>query len=113
MTSVRAQCPQCGDVRLHIEDLTVVLADDETPSRYRFRCPVCADLVVRDASARIVELLVGAGAAEERWHWPAELAETHVGPLLTPDDLLDLHVLLGTADWFDHVVALVRHTTPE
>ncbi len=113
MTTVRAQCPSCGDVRLHIDDLTVVVADDETPSRYRFRCPVCGDVVVREASERIVELLVGAGAVEERWHWPAELAEAHVGPPLTPDDLLDLHVLLDTERWFDEVVALVRHTAPE
>jgi predicted RNA-binding Zn-ribbon protein involved in translation (DUF1610 family) len=114
MTTVRAQCPQCGDVRLHIDDLTVVVTDGgETPSRSRFRCPICDDLVVRDATKRIVELLLGAGAGEEHWHWPAELAEPHSGPPLTPDDLLDLHVLLGTPDWFDGVVALVRHSTPE
>jgi len=113
MTTVRAQCSECGDVRLQIEDLTVVVPDDDTPASYRFRCPVCADMVVREAGTRIVELLVGAGAVEEHWHWPAELAEPHVGPPLTPDDLLDFHVLLGTAGWFDEVVALVRHSTPE
>jgi hypothetical protein len=113
MTTVRAQCAECGDVRLHIEDLTVVMTDGGEPSRYRFRCPLCDDLVVRDATNRIVDLLLGAGAAEEHWHWPAELGEPHAGPALTPDDLLDLHVLLGTDDWFDEVVALVRHSTPE
>jgi hypothetical protein len=32
---------------------------------------------------------------------------------LTPDDLLDLHVLLEDDTWFDQLVALVRSTTPE
>jgi hypothetical protein len=32
---------------------------------------------------------------------------------LTPDDLLDLHVLLEDDRWFDDLVALVRRTTPE
>jgi hypothetical protein len=47
------------------------------------------------------------------WRWPAELSETRAGPPLTPDDLLDLHVLLEDDTWFDDLVALVRRTTPE
>jgi hypothetical protein len=47
------------------------------------------------------------------WRWPAELAELRTGPPLTPDDLLDLHVLLEDDGWFDQLVALVRRTTPE
>ncbi|MFN8028613.1 MAG: hypothetical protein U0W40_20335 [Acidimicrobiia bacterium] len=114
MTTVRAQCPECGDVRLQINDLTVVVGDDaEMPSSYRFCCPVCDHVVTREATARIVDLLVGAGAAQEIFRWPAELAEPHMGPPLTADDLLDLHVKLATDTWFDEVVALVRHTTPE
>jgi hypothetical protein len=114
MTTVRAQCPVCGDVKLAIRDLTVrVCADDGAPSVYRFRCPVCAETVSRAASARIVDLLVSAGAPHELWRWPAELAELREGPALTPDDLLDLHVLLAGDRWFDDLVALVRRTTPE
>ena len=48
-----------------------------------------------------------------RWSWPAELSEPHSGPPLTPDDLLDLHVLLEDDTWFQQLVALVRRTTPE
>lgn len=114
MTTVRAQCPECGDVKLQIDDLTVVSGHDaDLPSSYRFRCPVCGQIVTREATSRIVDLLVGAGAALETSRWPAELAELHVGPPLTADDLLDLHVLLGTDTWFDDVVALVRRPTPE
>ena len=114
MTTVRAQCPACGDVQLQINDLTVrVCSDDEIPSQYRFRCPGCAQTVHRDASSRIVDLLVSAGAPHERWSWPAELTEHRSGPPLTPDDLLDLHVLLEDDSWFTQLVALVRSTAPE
>ena len=114
MTTVRAQCPTCGDVRLRIDQLTVRVCDDtRTPGMYRFRCPACEQVVSRDASARIVDLLMSAGAIHERWAWPAELTERPLGPPLTPDDLLDLHVLLEDDTWFDQVVALVRRTTPE
>ncbi|HEY7106031.1 MAG TPA: hypothetical protein VH986_06495 [Acidimicrobiia bacterium] len=113
MTSVRAQCPACGDVKLQIQDLTVlVCADDATPGSYRFRCPSCSETVQRAASARIVDLLVSAGAPHELWRWPAELDEHPDGPALTPDDLLDLHMLLNGDGWFDELVALVRRTTP-
>ena len=53
------------------------------------------------ASQRIVDLLVSAGVPQEIWRWPAELAERRAGPPLTPDDLLDLHVLLEDDGWFD------------
>jgi hypothetical protein len=101
-------------VQLHIDDLTVrVCNDDDVPSAYRFQCPGCEQVVQREASPRIVDLLVSAGAPQELWDWPAELAEAHSGPPLTPDDLLDLHVLLEDDTWFDQLVALVRHTAPE
>ena len=114
MTTVRAQCPECGDVQLQIHDLTVrVCTDDQIPGDYRFRCPGCTQTVTRPASDRIVDLLVSAGAPHERWSWPAELSEPRTGPPLTPDDLLDLHVLLEDDSWFPQLVALVRRTTPE
>lgn len=51
MTTVRAQCPACGDVQLQIDDLTVrVCSDEEMPSAYRFRCPGCEQTVHREAS---------------------------------------------------------------
>ena len=55
----------------------------------------------------------GAGAARGVFQRPTELAEPHVGPPLSADDLLDLHELLATDTWFDDLVALVRPTTPE
>jgi predicted RNA-binding Zn-ribbon protein involved in translation (DUF1610 family) len=114
MTTVRAQCPTCGDVKLQIHDLTVRICTDEvTPAAYRFQCPVCDQTVSRAASARIIDLLVSAGALHELWTRPAEIDARPSGPPLTPDDLLDLHVLLAEDNWFDDLTALVRRTTPE
>jgi hypothetical protein len=114
MTTVRAECPACGDVKLRIHDLIVrQCLDDDVQRAYRFRCPVCDRTVSRDASARITDVLVSAGAEHEWWRWPAELGERPTGPRLTVDDLLDLHVLLTSDGWFDDLVALVGRTTPE
>ena len=44
------------------------------------------------------------------WRLPAELQETRSGPVLTPDDLLDFHLLLQTESWFDDVAEAVRRT---
>ena len=114
MTTVRAQCPACGDVQLGIKDLTVRVCDDDaTTATYRFRCPGCESIVSRAASPRIIELLVSAGAHYELWQPPAEIGERPGGPPLTADDLLDLHDLLGDDAWFERLVALVRHSGPE
>ena len=113
MTTVRAQCPSCGDVQLQIDDLTVrVCGDEEMPARTASGAPTASRRCTARRAPRIVDLLVSA-APHERWRWPAELAEPHSGPPLTPDDLLDFHVLLEDDDWFRQLVALVRRTTPE
>ncbi len=107
MTTIRAQCPDCGDVQLPIHQLSVRVYEVEGPGSYSFSCPTCAQPVSREASARIVGLLVGAGAPHTAWHWPAELAEPRVGPAISPDDLLDFHVLLQDEHWFDVLSASV------
>ncbi len=66
--------------------------------------------VAKDASRRIVDLLVGSGVRMQVWRLPAELTEQHAGPTLTPDDLLDFHLLLQTDEWFEGVAEEVRRT---
>lgn len=111
MTTIRANCPSCGDVQLTAEDLTVrVCADDERGS-YCFRCPECQAAVAKDASRRIVDLLVSSGVRMQVWRLPAELTEQpRLGVPLTPDDLLDFHLLLQTEGWFGSVANAVRRS---
>jgi hypothetical protein len=110
VTTIRANCPSCGDVQLTAGDLTVrVCADDERGS-YCFRCPDCRQAVAKEASRRIVDLLVSSGVRMQVWRLPAELNETRVGPPLAPDDLLDFHLLLAGNTWFGDLAAEVRRS---
>jgi hypothetical protein len=110
VTTIRANCPSCGDVQLTAGDLTVrVCADDERGS-YCFRCPDCRQAVAKEASRRIVDLLISSGVRMQVWRLPAELGESRIGPPLTPDDLLDFHLLLAGNTWFDDLAAEVRRS---
>jgi endogenous inhibitor of DNA gyrase (YacG/DUF329 family) len=110
VTTIRANCPTCGDVQLTADDLTVrVCADDERGS-YCFRCPDCRQAVAKEASRRIVDLLVSSGVRMQVWRLPAELSESRIGPPLQPDDLLDFHLLLAGKDWFEDLAAEVRRS---
>ncbi|MGQ0824377.1 MAG: hypothetical protein ACT4OX_04965 [Actinomycetota bacterium] len=110
VTTIRANCPSCGDVQLTADDLTVrVCADDERGS-YCFRCPECQRAVAKEASRRIVDLLVSSGVRMQVWRLPAELTETRLGPPLRPDDLLDFHLLLAEEGWFDGLAEQVRES---
>jgi predicted RNA-binding Zn-ribbon protein involved in translation (DUF1610 family) len=107
MATIRAACPTCGDVKLRSRDLTVRVCADDDHGTYSFACPRCGDSVRRDASPRILALLVSAGVRTEVWHRPAELLEPREGPPLTSDDLLDFHLLLNEPGWFDRLAETV------
>ncbi|MCJ7436594.1 MAG: hypothetical protein MUP97_02375 [Acidimicrobiia bacterium] len=110
MTSIKAECPRCGAVRLGPHDVTVRTCAADGTGAYRFRCPACATAAVHEASPAICALLRQAGCAEEVWHLPAELTERRLGPALTPDDLLDFHLLLRGDDWPERLQAVNRDT---
>lgn len=108
VTTIRANCPTCGDVQLRATDLVVRVCSDDESGSYVFRCPTCAVAVAKGASKRIVDLLVSSGVRMEVWRLPAELRESRQGPVLEPDDLLDFHLILERDDWFDELETLVR-----
>jgi predicted RNA-binding Zn-ribbon protein involved in translation (DUF1610 family) len=105
VATIKAECPDCGAVRLRVRDLTVRVCADNDRGSYRFRCPDCTISVIHDASPAICALLVSVGVEEEIWRLPAELDEAHPGPAFTHDDLLDFHLLLERDDWTDRLVA--------
>lgn len=110
MTTIRANCPTCGDVQLRASDLVVRVCSDDEQGSYTFRCPSCSLAVAKEASRRIVDLLVSSGVRMQVWRIPAELRERREGPPITGDDLLDFHLQLEQPGWFDRVEALVRRT---
>ncbi len=111
MTTIRASCPTCGDVQLQARELLVRVCLDDGQGSYCFMCPECEFAVAKEASARIVELLVSSGVRKEVWRLPAELSEPRSGPPIDHDDLLDFHLLLGRAHWFERCERMVKGPT--
>jgi predicted RNA-binding Zn-ribbon protein involved in translation (DUF1610 family) len=110
-TFVRAQCDDCGIVRVTIADVALRVCADNRELSYVFRCPQCGGANARQSTDGIIGLLVRAGASVETWRLPAELFEARpLGPVLTPDDLLDFHLALEQPDWFDDLLELPRST---
>lgn len=99
-------------MQLRAGDLTVRVCSDDEQGSYCFRCPSCAQAVAKEASKRIVDLLVSSGVHMEVWRLPLELTEARVGPPISPDDLLDFHLLLSRDGWYDGVEAMVRRSMP-
>lgn len=94
MATIRASCENCGDVQLTTADVTVRMCTSTDEGEYRFECPACADLVVRHAEQRTIDLLLAAGVEYVTWSLPAEMFEHHAGAPITHDDLIDFHSLL-------------------
>jgi endogenous inhibitor of DNA gyrase (YacG/DUF329 family) len=110
VTTIRASCPTCGDVQLRPSDVRVRVCADDNQGTYVFPCPLCAVPVTKDASSRIIELLVSSGVRMDVWRMPAELQEERTGPPITHDDLLDLHLLLRRDDWFEELTSVVANS---
>lgn len=108
MATIRASCPDCGDVEMTTRDVRVRVCADTNTGAYLFRCPLCTMTVVKDADRRIVDLLVSSGVTMSVWRLPAELSEPRPGgPAFSHDDLLDFHDLLEADDWFERVRQMV------
>lgn len=107
MTTIKATCPDCGEVSLTPEQMELRVDPSGTAeSSYAFVCPQCGDRVRKPADDRVVRLLVTGGVpvveqaepAGPRFPWPA----------FTHDDVLDLHALLEQPDWFDELLEVQR-----
>lgn len=106
MTTIRANCPHCGDVQLRAHDLTVRVSAGQEHGSYTFTCPSCERAVAKDASKRIIDLLMSTGVDVQVFKAPAELFETHVGAAITADDILDFHILLQDDSWFEQLTSV-------
>src|SRR4051795_8290246 len=100
MATIRASCPDCGDVELTTLDVTVRVCADDSNGAYTFRCPACRMTVSKGAEPRIVDLLVSSGVRLETWTLPLELRERPVGVPFDHDDLLAFHEILEDENWF-------------
>ncbi len=105
MATIRASCPDCGDVELTTADVHVRICDDNNAGTYSFRCPHCEMTVVKSAEPRTIDLLVASGVSFTTWRLPAELSEPRVGDPINHDDLLDFHDLLANDSALEQALA--------
>lgn len=98
MTTIKASCPTCGEVELTPPDVELMVCSHAALSYYAFFCPGCGDTVRKPADDHVVSLLVSGGVPAQGWELPAEALETHDGPALTYDDLLDFALQLAGGD---------------
>jgi len=98
VTTIKASCPSCGEVELTSADVRLQVYNHAPLSFYAFDCPGCVSEVRKPADEHVVSLLLSGGVACTVWDVPAEAFETHAGPALTYDDLLDLATALASTD---------------
>ena len=104
--SIKASCPECGDVILATGDLSVVVQAGSNQTAYVFRCPGCHLATAQPAAVRVVELLVVSGVRLRIVGVPEEAGEPHEGAPLEADDLLDFHLELQGEGWFERLRAM-------
>lgn len=104
VTTIRATCPTCGEVELTPDDITLRVCTHGPASYYEFGCPLCAEQIQKPADERVVQLLISGGVAATVWELPQEFNEQHDGAPFTMDDILDLHLLLDSSDWFERLL---------
>jgi hypothetical protein len=88
---ITTRCYRCGDVDLLAEQMWLVVSEPRDRTHFAFSCPQCHEVSrhrVEDETLAVLMLLLPV----EEVALPAEALETHAGPALTTDDLIDLMV---------------------
>jgi hypothetical protein len=106
MANIRANCPNCGQVDLRPEELSLRVEADH--AQYAFTCPGCCTEVNGSADRRMVALLLAAGVetdsaqgAPEDALPPEDRSPRPDAAAFTLDDMIDLHFLLDDDAWLE------------
>ena len=100
-THLRAECACCGVVRVPVSDVTLRVCTDTARWSCCFPCPYCGLATTHETPDGALFELLAVGAVVQTWQLPAELTEQRpFAPPITPDDVLDFHLLLQRPDWF-------------
>lgn len=92
-------CPNGGDHPVEARSARVTVTERGEPY-IEFPCPACGKVVACPLEAESALRLIGLGLRASATRPPAELAEVReCDPPLTPDDLLDLHLVFGQPNW--------------
>ena len=91
MSSILASCKSCGDLKLDIPDVVLVECVDTATFSYRFTCPVCDTIVLKDTNEATASRLEDAGVVTHEWRLPSDTVIEPSAADLTHDDLLEFH----------------------
>jgi hypothetical protein len=118
MTTVRIKCTRCTTTSTTVPDALLLepVADDvsqNTAAIVNWICGGCSSLVNCPIGWPDFLNLVSAGAlsVNEEDPRPPYPESAQDGPVWSSDDLLDLHALLLTRDWFSQLEATTGITT--
>lgn len=111
MTKIKATCPDCGDVSISSDKVTVRILEgsDGNIGQYRFKCPSCRMIVLKSAESRILALLTAADDINiEMYSLPIELLERPLASEaepITADEIIDLHFQLeNEEEWMRKMI---------
>ena len=102
MTTIRTKCPDCGDVDLAADAISMFLAPGGDQGEYAFTCPECSMPVSKPANRRTAALLIAAGVQPSELDDPAvtpsvafeDLSPDPCAPVLDLDDMIAFHFAL-------------------
>lgn len=109
MTSfVTTSCPQCGEIDIALDEVTLRVNDDDGTGACVICCPQCGARFAKAADDAMMILLVAAGIAVDSWTWPAEMQERETGlPPITHAELV------AFAEVLDDPSAITEWLSPE
>ncbi len=108
MATIRASCPDCGDVEFTTRDVQARISGEDGSGTYSFRCPGCKVTVVKSAEPRTIDLLLASGVEQATSVLPAEFSSSRRNDpsarAITHDDLLNFHDLLHRdPKWYERL----------
>lgn len=87
---VQAQCPTCGPVIAEASALACGVSEADESALCEFGCPTCDRILLLPIAPIEISSLLLLGAHKTR-SLPFEVLETHSGPAISWDEILDLH----------------------
>jgi hypothetical protein len=91
-------CPDCSEVRVAPDAVTLRICMDDASWSYWFVCPMCGRRAAAGTRPGPALEAISEGAPFQSWWLPAELFEPHDGPVLQVGDLIDLLTELEKTD---------------
>lgn len=104
MATVRASCPDCGDVEFTTSEVTVSISEPDGSGTYAFFCPGCRVTIIKSAEPRTIDLLLSSGvehrnSADIIMSMPT--GHDKEAGSITVDEQIDFHnLLLVDSAWF-------------